>query len=386
MNQVQNIVILGSTGSVGCQALEVVEHHPDRFRLVGLASGKGGERLRQQVQKYQPLRVAVSDPDALEDLKSSPECSGCELIEGGLDSIDRMVSDDRVDRVVQAIAGGPGLRSTVAALKAGKIVALANKESLVLGGEWLMALASASGGRILPVDSEHSAVFQVLEGLPIEEVRRIILTASGGPFLDLPLARFPEVTAEEALAHPTWNMGPKITIDSATMLNKAIEVIEARWLFGVPLEKIEVVVHPQSIVHSMVEMVDGSIFAQMGNPDMRVPVQWALSYPHRWVSPATYFDFSSNHRLEFFPPDLSRFPALALGYRVAREGGSSGAAFISASELAVEKFLAGEISFEQIALLVEGALDRHETIFDPNLQQILEVDRQVRQEMTSCSF
>jgi 1-deoxy-D-xylulose-5-phosphate reductoisomerase len=287
-----------------------------------------------------------------------------------------------VDVVLAAIVGAVGLESTWAAVEAGKIVALANKESLVLGSERLVKLAAQSGARLLPVDSEHSAVFQALACGRKEEVSRIILTASGGPFRNWSPAELSNVTIEEALAHPTWNMGPKITVDSATMMNKALEVIEARWLFGFDCERIGVLIHPQSIVHSLVEFVDGSVIAQLSQPDMKLPIQYALEYPARRPCPASKLDWSVRQVLEFEPPDLDRFPALVLGYDAARAGGTAGAVLNAANEAAVQAFLEGELHFTEIVHACRSVLDNHHFNPTPTLDELYQVDQWARQEVT----
>jgi 1-deoxy-D-xylulose-5-phosphate reductoisomerase len=299
----------------------------------------------------------------------------------GLAAVDELVVRDNVDVVVAAIVGSAGLRSTWAALAAGKRVALANKETLVMGGRLVMDLARRSGAELLPVDSEHSAVFQAARSGRLGEVRRIILTASGGPFRTVSLEQMKHVTIADALDHPTWNMGKKITIDSATMMNKALEIIEARWLFDLQPEQIDVVVHPQSVVHSMVEFRDGSILAQMSPPDMRLPIQYALTYPERWECPAERLSFDRPWEFRFEPPDLDRFPALGLGYEVARAGGTTGAVLNAANEAAVSQFLEGRFSFLEIVPACRAVLENHNYEPRPTLETLIQLDRWAREEV-----
>jgi 1-deoxy-D-xylulose-5-phosphate reductoisomerase len=299
----------------------------------------------------------------------------------GPEALDDLVRSPEVDRVVSAIVGAAGLRSTWAAVEAGKTVALANKETLVMAGPLVMRLAEQTGARILPVDSEHSAIHQALRSGTPDEVTRIVLTASGGPFRSWPRESLVAATPAEALKHPTWSMGRKITIDSATMMNKALELIEARWLFGVPAEKLGVLVHPQSIVHSLVEFVDGSVMAQLSPPDMKLPIQYALSYPERCPGPARRFDFAQGMQLDFEPPDLTRFPAVRLGYEAAARGGTAGAVLNAANEEAVRGFLDGALRFTDIADVCARVLDEHPFQPDPSLDDVRRLDAWARQEV-----
>jgi len=300
----------------------------------------------------------------------------------GPEGIERMAVDDEVDVVVASIVGSAGLAGAWAAVQAGKTLALANKETLVMAGPLVMREAAQRGATVLPVDSEHSAVFQSLQAGRRDELKRIILTASGGPFREHSRQEMEQVTVEEALAHPTWNMGEKITIDSATMMNKALEIIEARWLFDLQPEQIEVVVHPQSIVHSLVEFQDGAVVAQLGPPDMKLPIQYALSYPERWDGPAARLDFRRVFSLDFFPPDEERFPALGLGHEVARRGGTAGAVLNAANESAVAGFLQGRIRFTDVVPACRAVLDEHNYDPSPTLQELLGLDAWARKEMT----
>ncbi|MDP6721840.1 MAG: 1-deoxy-D-xylulose-5-phosphate reductoisomerase [Pirellulaceae bacterium] len=379
--QIRNIAILGSTGSIGRNTLEVVFAATNRFRVVGLSANQNLKQLCDQANRFQVAYVVATDTDRASKFDWSslpPEMT----VLYGQEGIETLVVAPEIDLVVAAIVGAAGLVGTWAALDAGKDVALANKETLVMAGPLVMALAQQRNAKILPVDSEHSAVFQALRSGHPKEVKRIILTASGGPFLRKTPQEIAEVTINEALTHPTWEMGPKITVDSATMMNKALEVVEARWLFDMPPERIEVVVHPQSIVHSMVEFKDGSVIAQLSPPDMRLPIQYALTYPDRWEGPATKLDFTQAMDLQFEPVDFTRFPALALGYEVARAGGTSGAVLNAANEAAVDGFLAGQIGFNDIVPACRAVLDHHDFDDTPTLKRLVELDVWARREVT----
>jgi 1-deoxy-D-xylulose-5-phosphate reductoisomerase len=324
--------------------------------------------------------LVVTDPTAAASIGATALPPGTELVVGP-ERLAELVASSEVDLVVSAIVGAAGLASTWAAVAAGKTVALANKETLVMAGPLVMRLAAKTGGQILPVDSEHSAIHQALRSGCHDEVRRVVLTASGGPFRTRSRASLADVSREEALNHPTWSMGPKITIDSATMMNKALELIEARWLFDLPGEKLGVVVHPQSIVHSFVEYADGSVIAQLGPPDMKLPIQYALAYPERYAGPARRFDFAATQQLSFEPPDLERFPAVRLGHEVAARGGTAGAVLNAANEEAVQAFLDGAVRFPQIAELCERAVAEHPFQADPSLDDILGLDAWARKEV-----
>jgi 1-deoxy-D-xylulose-5-phosphate reductoisomerase len=379
--QVRNIAILGSTGSIGRNTLEVVAAASNRFRVVGLSAHSNLQRLCDQARSFQVANVVATNAEHAD--KFDWTCLPPEVtVMRGQEGIEKLVAIAEIDLVVAAIVGAAGLAGTWAALDAGKDVALANKETLVMAGPLVMALAKQRNAKILPVDSEHSAVFQALRGGQPQEVKRIILTASGGPFLRKTSQEIEDVTVEQALAHPTWDMGPKITVDSATMMNKALEVIEARWLFDLPPEKIEVVVHPQSIVHSMVEYKDGSVIAQMSPPDMKLPIQYALTFPDRLEGPATKLDFTQAIDLRFEPVDRARFPALSLGYEVARAGGTSGAVLNAANEAAVDGFLDGQIGFNDIVPACRAVLDNHDFDETPTLQRLVELDAWARREIT----
>ncbi|MCX7416148.1 MAG: 1-deoxy-D-xylulose-5-phosphate reductoisomerase [Planctomycetia bacterium] len=374
------IAVLGSTGSVGVNTLEVIAGSHGRFVPFLLAANRSTKALFQQAHACRPAWVVVVDPAAASEVSASDLPAGTRLAVGP-EALDDLVQSPEVDRVVSAIVGAAGLRSTWAALEAGKTVALANKETLVMAGPLVMRLAERCGGTIVPVDSEHSAIHQALRaGMPAE-VARIVLTASGGPFRERSRESLASVTPQEALKHPTWSMGPKITIDSATMMNKALELIEARWLFGVPAEKLGVLVHPQSIVHSMVEFVDGSVVAQLSPPDMKLPIQYALSYPERFAGVARRFDFSTATRLDFEPPDPVRFPAVRLGHEAAARGGTCGAVLNAANEAAVRGFLDGQLRFTDITEVCARVLDEHPFQPDPSLDDVRRLDGWARQEV-----
>jgi 1-deoxy-D-xylulose-5-phosphate reductoisomerase len=374
------VAVVGSTGSIGRSTADVIAASEGRFHAHLLAAHTSVGPLLEQAAILRPRWVVVVDPEAARQVGAGALPPGTRLATGP-DALDDLVQSPEVDRVVSAIVGAAGLRSTWAAVAAGKTVALANKETLVMAGPLVNRLAERTGSRIVPVDSEHSAIHQALRSGGHDEVARIILTASGGPFRERPREQLAAVTPAEALRHPTWAMGPKITVDSATMMNKALELIEARWLFGLPAGKLAVLVHPQSIVHSMVEFVDGSIVAQMSPPDMRLPIQYALSHPGRFPGPARRLDLTAPFRLEFEPPDESRFPAVRLGHEAAARGGTSGAALNAANEAAVGRFLAGEIRFTDIAEVCARVLDAHAFDPEPSLDAVRRVDAWARQEV-----
>lgn len=375
----KRIAVLGSTGSIGTSCLDVVAAHAERLEVYGLAAGRRWERLAAQCRAVRPRVAVLADAALAAEVDRSQFPAGTQL-QFGADAIAELASDPAVDVVLAGIVGAAGLRGTWAAIQSGKTVGLANKETLVVAGPLVMAEAARTGATLIPVDSEHSAVFQALQCGGRGEVRRIILTASGGPFRGWPAERLHSVTPESALDHPTWQMGPKITIDSATLMNKALEVIEARWLFGIPPEQIEVVVHPESVVHSLVEFVDGSVLAQMSPPDMRLPIQYALSYPERWPGVSPRLDLTQGGRLHFEPPDRERFPALELGFEVARRGGTCGAVLNAANEAAVQKFLDRRLPFPEIPRVCRRVLDSHPYESTPTLQRLLELDQWAREE------
>jgi 1-deoxy-D-xylulose-5-phosphate reductoisomerase len=383
-----NVAVLGSTGSIGVNTLSVIEAAGERFRVVGLSAHRKTGLAVEQARRFRPRWLAITDPVAAEAVSVGDLPRETQLLVGheALENVVRECGQRQVeplDVVVAAIVGSAGLRSTWAALEAGFTVALANKETLVMAGPLVVELAAKTMARLVPVDSEHNAVFQCLHAGHRSELRRIILTASGGPFRRHSAAELARVTPEEALRHPNWRMGPKITVDSATMMNKALEIIEARWLFDLKPDQIEVVVHPQSIVHSMVEFVDGSVIAQMSPPDMKLPIQYALSYPERWPGLSPRMDFGMPMDLEFEPPDFERFGALALGLEAARAGGTVGCVLNAANEAAVGQFLAGELPFTEIVPLCRRMIDHHTFEAHPTLERLFELDRWARQEAAS---
>ncbi len=373
----KRLAILGSTGSIGRNTLDVVDSHAGRFSVAALAaSGRDLAALAEQVRRFRPSLVAVRDPEAARRL--AVEIGAVARVVAGPDGIVEAARAGDVDVVVCGLVGAAGLEPAYAAADAGKVLALANKEALVAGGAFVTRRAAETGAEILPVDSEHNALHQCLRGERTEEVRFLWLTASGGPFRDFSLERLREATPEEALDHPTWRMGPKITVDSATLMNKGLEVIEAHWLFGLPAERIRVVVHPKSVVHSMVEFVDGSFKAQLGVTDMRHPIQYALTWPDRLPSSLPPFDPVAVGPLVFHEPDVERFPALRMAYRALEAGGAAPAVLNAANESAVEAFLARKIGFLDIATLVERVLDEHGGDAASSLEDVLAADRRAR--------
>ena len=378
----RRVAVLGSTGSIGTSALDVVRHFPGRLEVAGLAAHSKWEQLAEQCREFRPRVAVLTDPDALRRADRSCFPRETELL-GGPDAVRDLASVPDVDVVLSAVVGAAGLAGTWAALDAGKTVALANKETLVVGGPLVTELAAARGAKLLPVDSEHSAIFQALAGHTVDDVTRVVITASGGPFRGRRAADLERVTPAEALRHPTWQMGPKITVDSATLMNKALEVIEARWLFGLPAEKIDVIVHPESVVHSFVEFTDGSVLAQLSPPDMRLPIQLALLHPERACGPAKRLDWRALSALHFEQPDRDTFPALDLGFEVAARGGTCGAVLNGANEAAVARFLAGSLPFPDIARCCRAVLDAHDFDPRPTLERLVALDRWARQEVGS---
>ena len=366
----KNLSILGSTGSIGRNTLEVVSNNPDRFRVSALAARSNIELLESQINIFSPDIVAVYDDNAAEELRKKG--LAVEIVSGEAGLI-AAATYNKSNMVVSSIVGSPGLVPTFEAIKAGKDIALATKEALVMAGKIVMEEASRQGVKILPVDSEHSAVFQCLHGRTMDEVRKIILTASGGPFRKRQPSELGSVTPAEALKHPNWEMGRKITIDSATLMNKGLEVIEARWLFDVPVEKIEVIVHPQSIVHSMVEFIDSSIIAQLSLPDMKGPISYALSYPERCNDVLPSLNLAEIKELTFEEPDRERYPSLALTFRALKEGGTMPCVFNAANEVAVDAFLEEKILFTDITRIVSNTMDSHKTSNYETIDEVIEV-------------
>lgn len=379
----RTVTILGCTGSVGESTIKVLAELAATHRVVGLVARGSVDAIVAQAEALRPRVVGLIDDAAAAKARARLAGGGIEVI-GGADAAVDVLRATEPDIVLAAITGAAGLASSLETVKMGKTLALANKEALVLAGHLLMQLARETGSAIVPVDSEHSAIYQALHGEPPTRIRRIFLTASGGPFVDLPAAEFPRVTPAAALQHPTWKMGPKITIDSATMMNKALEIVEARWLFATPAERIRVLVHRQSIVHSMLEFVDGSMIAQLGVPSMTVPIRYALCHPERAATREDWFDAARFANLTFAEPDLERFPALRLGFAAAAAGGLAGTVLNAANEVAVDRFLAGKASFDAIPATVERVLDRMQNETDPPLERILAADAWARGEARRC--
>jgi len=373
----RRVAILGSTGSIGVQALDLAARLEDRFEIVALAAGRNADLLARQIRAHRPKLAAIADPAGLEALRSAAAETGCTVIPGD-EGLRAVAEHPEADVVLAAIVGAAGLRPTWQALKSGRNVALANKESLVMAGALMRDTAAVSGATLLPVDSEHSAVHQCLRGEQPGQVERILLTASGGPFRTRPLATLAQATPEEALKHPVWEMGRKISIDSATLMNKGLEVVEAHWLFDQPLDRIDVLIHPQGVVHSMVEMADGAILAQLGTADMRGPIQYALGYPDRAKGPVARLDPVAAGPLEFLPVEPLRYPCLGLARAALRAGGSAPAALNAANEIAVDAFLNQRLPFPGIARLVQEVLERHRPAPVRGLEEVVECDRAAR--------
>jgi len=375
----KNVVLLGSTGSIGTSTVKVAEDLPDQIRLVGLAAGNNSELLLDQTRKHRPAVISIGDPAKADDLRDTLGTS-CQVFSGS-EGLLKLATLPDADIVLIAIVGTAGLQPALAAIRAGKDIAIASKEILVMAGEIVMSEARKHGVRVLAVDSEHSAIFQCLDGKPGASVRKLWLTASGGPFRDKhrwPKEKFPEITVECALKHPSWVMGRKITIDSATLFNKGLEMIEARWLFAIEMARVGVVVHPQSIVHSMVEFVDGSLLAQLSTPDMCLPIQYALTYPARAASDRVQTNFPKIGALTFEEPDPERFPAIELARRAGEIGGTLPAVLNAANEVAVEAFVNRKINFPQITQTVRRTMDAHQIVAHPRLEQILEAEAWAR--------
>ncbi len=375
----RNIVVLGATGSIGTSTLDVVRQSAGRFRVQALTAHRQFDLLCQQAQEFRPKYVVITDAAAAKSFDRTALPAETQLLIGP-ERVTDVVQDAAVDVVVAAIVGSAGLLGTWGAIEAGKRVALANKETLVVAGPLVMQRAKETGATIIPVDSEHSAIFQALQAGRREDLARVILTASGGPFRKHTREQLQQATVAEALAHPTWQMGAKVTIDSATMMNKALEIIEARWLFDLSPGEVEVMIHPQSVVHSLVEFRDGSVVAQLSPPDMRLPIQYALTYPERQPCPGPKMDWKRSWQLDFEPPDDERFPAVRLGLEVAATGGTAGVVLNAANETAVAAFLAERIRLTQIVELCRKVLDQHSFDSQPTLERLLELDGWARQE------
>ncbi|SHG57118.1 1-deoxy-D-xylulose 5-phosphate reductoisomerase [Thermosyntropha lipolytica DSM 11003] len=376
-NDTINLVLLGSTGSIGRQTLEVVDKYPERFKIVALAAKDEVDELKRQIIRYKPKIVAVDDDYTYRQLKDF--CPAGVEVKAGIEGMCELASLEEVDFVLIAVSGAVGIKPTLAAIRAGKRIGLANKETLVVAGDIVMQEARARSVQIIPVDSEHSAIFQCLKGEE-KNLKKIWLTASGGPFREFSLQDLARVTVDMALKHPNWKMGPKITVDSATLMNKGLEVIEAHHLFGVDYDRIEVLVHPESIIHSLVELVDGSFIAHLGVPDMRIPIQYALTYPERLVSLASPLDFFALKALHFAKPDRVKFPALDLAYQAGKTGGSMPAVLNGANEVAVGAFIRRQISFLAIPAIVEKVMQKHTPLVKPTLDDILAIDAWARKE------
>ncbi len=376
----KNISILGSTGSIGVQALDVIASHAGRFTVTALGAGRNIQLLKKQIDMFRPRLVAVYDEEHAQRLRElSGSGTGMTTIVHGTQGYCEVASLQESEMVLSAMVGAAGLIPTMAAIEAGKNIALANKETLVMAGELVMAAADRQGVMILPVDSEHSAIFQCIQGQRREALKRIVLTASGGPFHTWSKDDLREVTPAQALKHPNWEMGKKITIDSASMMNKGLEIIEACWLFDVSVDQIEVVVHPQSIIHSFVEYWDGSVIAQLGKPDMRIPIAYALSWPERLSRVGPFMDFRKMLSLEFHTPDEEKFPCLPLACEAVKTGGTMSAVLNGANEIAVQAFLDEEIRFTDIAGVIKNVMNAHQTVFLPVLADIINADHEARQ-------
>ena len=378
----RKLTILGSTGSIGQNCLNVVERFPDELEVVALTAHRNAELLAEQALIFKPRMVVIADEKGYFRLRDKLRPEGIEVWTGE-EALSDVVSDSRAGVVVNALVGAVGLKPTLAAVENGKVLALANKESLVMAGSIIVDRVSRNGASLVPIDSEHSAILQCLQGEEMKSVTRLILTASGGPFLNTAKGDFGRISITEALAHPKWNMGKKITIDSATLMNKGLEVIEAHWLFGIGAENIEVIIHPQSIIHSLVEFEDGSIKAQLGYPDMKIPILYALFYPHRRRVEHPKMDFASLEGLTFQVPDGERFPCLGLAYEALASGGSMPTVLNAANEAAVGAFLKGQIPFNRIPHIIEDALSHHRVVENPSINEILGVDDEVREQVLS---
>ena len=372
----KKIAILGSTGSIGTQTLDVVRAHSDELEVVALAAGSNKERLKEQIREFHPELVSLSDERKAQELKEELAGEAVEVV-CGMDGLIEVAGIDSADVVVTAVVGMMGILPTMEAIRKGKDIALANKETLVTAGHLIIPMAREYGVSILPVDSEHSAIFQCLQGEPKKALDKILLTASGGPFRGKSAEFLETVTLEDALNHPNWSMGPKITIDSSTMVNKGLEVMEAKWLFGVDYSQIEVVVQPQSIIHSMVQYIDGAVIAQLGTPDMRVPIEYALFYPERRSLPGERLDFSKLSQITFEKPDYKVFRGLSLAIEAGKTGGTMPTVFNAANERAVAKFLKGEIKYTDIVRSIEKCMDAHKVSAHPDLEEILATEQWV---------
>ncbi|MCM8794717.1 MAG: 1-deoxy-D-xylulose-5-phosphate reductoisomerase [Candidatus Omnitrophica bacterium] len=376
----KQVIVLGSTGSIGVNTLKVIQDHPEEFQVAGLAAGSRTDLLVEQAKIFKPRAVAVRDGSKAKELERALTGTGIRVLAGD-DGVTELAAFAGADLVVVAITGAAALKPTLAAIEKGRSIGLANKETLVMAGELVMEQARRRGAAVIPIDSEHSAIFQCLHGHSRQEIRKILLTTSGGPLKDVPAEAFDRLTKSQVMNHPRWKMGPKITVDSATMMNKALEVIEARWLFDVPVQKVEVIVHPEAIVHSMVEFTDGSVLAQMGITDMRIPIQYAMSYPRRLSSSWPPLDLVEWKKLTFEAPKREKFPCLSFGYAASEEGGTAPAVLNAANEVCVLQFLEDGLPFVRIPRMIEKVLQAHQTVRHPSLDQILEADRWAREQV-----
>lgn len=371
----RRIVLLGSTGSIGTQTLDVVRNNPEELEVIGLAANRRVEDVEAQVREFKPRYVCMYDEQAAKELQIKIQDTGIKVL-SGMEGLLEIVSVPEADTVLTAVVGMIGIQPTIRAIESGKDIALANKETLVCAGHIIMPLAAKMGVKILPVDSEHSAIFQSLNGEPRDKVEKILLTASGGPFRGKKVADLVNMTAADALKHPNWDMGPKVTIDSSSLVNKGLEVMEARWLFDVSLDNIQVVIHPQSIIHSAVQYVDGAVIAQLGVPDMKLPIQYALFYPDRRPMAEKRLDLFEIGSLTFERPDTETFKGLSLAFDAARAGGSMPTVFNAANEMAVRAFLKGEIKYLEIYDMIERAMNNHKRIDNPDVAQILATEQE----------
>ena len=374
----KRLAILGSTGSIGVNTLDIVRQFPERFEVVSLSAGLNTKLVKEQILEFRPKVVSVLNKELAKTLQKDLASKTADIVHG-VEGLIQVATHPEVDQVVSAIVGAVGLIPTLSAIKTGKVIALANKEPLVMAGKLMMEESRRTRAQILPVDSEHSAIFQALLGHQKEDVHRLILTASGGPFLNHPISKLPEVTVKEALNHPHWEMGRKITVDSASLMNKGLEVIEAHWLFNISVEKIVVQIHPQSIVHSMVEYIDGSIVAQMGIADMRIPISYALSYPQRLNLDLPHLDLSQSGALTFFHPNPERYPCLKLAYQSIKIGETMPAVLNAANEIAVNAFLEGAIKFTEIPVLIQKVMEAHDVKLVQTIEDILRADHWARE-------
>jgi len=377
----RRVVLLGATGSIGTSSQKVAEAHPERMEIVGMANGRSAKELAEAANKFRPKKVCLNDPSRLPELEAGLEYAPDIL--SGPEGLNELAAMEEADMTLVAIVGTAGLAPALAAIEAGHDLAVASKEILVMAGEAVMDAAARKNVHVLPVDSEHNAIFQCLEGRPGESVKRLILTASGGPFRCTPATEFPSIKPEQALKHPTWVMGRKITLDSATLFNKGLEMIEARWLFGLPMDQVDVIVHPQSIVHSMVEFIDGSVLAQLSHSDMCFPIQYAVTWPDRIANSLRPLDFAELARLDFEAPRLDDFPALGLARRAGETGGTLPAVMNAANEIAAEAFFDGRLNFPGIWQLVANVMNAHTSVAHPTLDAILQSDQWAREKAST---